>query len=285
MYIVLFDRGDRLGSNILSYISQILYAYKNKLLIKFRNNSKDNYSFNHSIFVKILFNYIDKHNEGMIDDDILFDFGCPSDLVYTLSSTLNIIKTDFISYFNNFIYNDIELDISNIKYTYNNVPFDVNKTILVHLRLDDMANHPDYDDVLCCEYTKNSIKNNMVCRQAEYVDGWNRQSPLSKKKLQDVINRATERFVDYKVLLMASPYSDTSFFDYDVIKNHDESYDLYLLSLCKVVILSRSNFAMSSLYFNKDKDMVYLPLWGHVTCQGFDTIHDTTEISKYEYFY
>jgi hypothetical protein len=284
MYLLLFDREDRLGSNILNYMAQILYAYNNKLLIKFRNNSKDNYSFNHSIFVKILFDYIDKYNEGIQDDDILFELDNPKDLVYTLSFTLKDIQSDYISYFNNFIYNDIKLDILNIKYIYNIVPFDVNKTILVHLRLDDMAHWNDYDGSICSNYYKNRIQNNEECHHLNYGGG-NSQSPLSKEKLQNVINRAKERFSDHKVLLITSPQSDTSFFDYDVIKNHDESYDLYLLSLCKVVILSRSTYAISSLFFNNDKDAVYLPLWGHAVCTGFDTIYDKTEISNYEYFY
>lgn len=86
-------------------------------------------------------------------------------------------------------------------------------------------------------------------------------------------------------MLITSPRSDTSFFDYDVIKKHDESYDFYLLSLCKVVILTRSTYTIASLFFNNEKDMVYVPLWGHVVCCGFDAIYDNNDISKYEYFY
>jgi hypothetical protein len=204
--------------------------------------------------------------------------------VYNLSFTLKDIQEDYISYFNNFIYNDIKLDILNIKYTYTHVPFDVNKTILVHLRLDDMAHWKDYDGSICSNYYKKKIKNNEECHHLNYGGG-NSQSPLSKEKLQNVINRAKNRFSGYNVLLITSPSSDTSFFNYDVIKNHDESYDLYLISVCKVVILSRSTYAISSLFFNDDKDMVYLPLWGHAVCSGFDTIYDNTDISKYEYFY
>jgi hypothetical protein len=104
-----------LGSNLLNYFAQILYAHKNKLFIKFKNNSKSDYSFNHSIFVKILFNYIDKYNE--------------------------------------------QLSCQEIGNVYNQVPFDVNKTILVHLRLDDMAHWKDYDGSICSNYYKNRIKN------------------------------------------------------------------------------------------------------------------------------
>ena len=288
MYIVLFDREDRLGSNLLNYFAQILYAHKNKLFIKFKNNSKNDYSFNHSIFVKILFNYIDKYNEQLsceeIADDTLFEFDNQNDLVYMLSFTLRDIQNDYINYFNNFIYDDIKSDMLNVRNVYSEIPFDVNKTILVHLRLDDMAHWKDYDGSICSNYYKNRIKNREDCHHSNYGGG-NSQSPLSKEKIQAVIDRAKLKFTDYKVLLITSPKSDTSFFNYDVIKSHDESYDLYLLSLCKVVILSRSNYAISSLFFNNEKDMVYLPLWGHAVCNGFDTIYDNNEISNYEYFY
>ena len=36
MYIYLFDRPDRLGSQIISYIAQILLANKYNLIIKFK---------------------------------------------------------------------------------------------------------------------------------------------------------------------------------------------------------------------------------------------------------
>ena len=78
MYIILFDRTDRLGANITNYLAQILYAHKNKIIIKFKNNSKTNYRYYmSSIFIKILFNYIDEYNKKLcceITDDILFNF-------------------------------------------------------------------------------------------------------------------------------------------------------------------------------------------------------------------
>ena len=40
MYFYLFDRGDRLGANIINYLTQILYAFNNKYLIKFNKKKK-----------------------------------------------------------------------------------------------------------------------------------------------------------------------------------------------------------------------------------------------------
>lgn len=40
MYFYLFDRGDRLGANIINYLTQILYAFNNKYLIKFNKKKR-----------------------------------------------------------------------------------------------------------------------------------------------------------------------------------------------------------------------------------------------------
>ena len=76
MYIILIDREDRLGTNITIYLSRILYAHKNNIIIKFYK-PKEHYRFNHTVFVKLLFDYIDIHNTKMynqnINDDILCD--------------------------------------------------------------------------------------------------------------------------------------------------------------------------------------------------------------------
>ena len=295
MYINLFDRCDRLGANISTYVAQILYAHNNNCIIKFKNNSKKKYKYCDSIFVQILFNYIDKYNKELfikgIKDDKLDtnirnnrEYAFYRDYIFYTSFVLKNIKSDFISYFHEYIYNNIENDIINIKKKYNFIPFDTNKTILVHLRLDDVSNRPDYDGSLCSEYYKEKILNNKFCK-CEFYKTINNQAPLSKIKLENIINKAKEEFLDYKVILLTSPRSDTSFLDYEVIKNKDESLDLYLLSMCNVVILSRSTYALSSTFFNNKKRKTYIPLWGHFVTCGLDTIYDKNDKSKLEYFY
>jgi hypothetical protein len=179
-------------------------------------------------------------------------------------------------------YNDYNTDIPfNPK-----IPFDVDKTILVHLRLDDVADRPDYDGSLCSDYYKNKIRNHEECVLELYRNG-NHQAPLSKQKLEGIIQKAQQEFRDYKVVFITSPTSDTSSYlkyDDEVIRSHDENLDLYFLTMCKVVILSRSTFALSSMFFNKNKVKTYIPLWGHFVCCGLDTVYDRTDPSKIEYF-
>lgn len=286
MYLYLLDRRDRLGNHILIYLSQIIYAYNNKYFIKF-HKQKEQYHYYNSFFVKTLFNYIEKHNTEL-EKNIAnkntnkFCFAYIHDIITTTTNVLKNIKSDYITFFNNHIYNDIKHDFSNFTLSYN-VPFDVDKTILVHLRLDDVAGRPDYDGSICSNYYKNKIKNNEHC-VLEYYDKINNQAPLSKEKMNRIINKATNDFADYKVILITSPCSDTSFLDYEVIKSNDENLDLFFLTICKVVILSRSLFALSSMFFNNNKTKTYIPLWGHFVCSGLDTIYDKNDMSKIEYF-
>jgi hypothetical protein len=289
MYFYLLDRPDRLGANIINYITQILYAYKNKYIIKFKKD-KSAYAYYNSIFVKTLFNYIEKYNEELIQNTIIdnqydneYSFIDICDIINTTSTVLKCIENDFITFFNNNIYDHIKTDFSNLTLL-NNIPFDINKTILVHLRLDDVAHRPDYDGSICSNHYKNKIKNNEDCF-VEFYDRVNNQAPLSKTKLDNIINKAKSEFPDHKVILVTSPNSDTSFLDYEVIKSQDENLDLYLLTMCKVVILSRSTFALSCMFFNNNKTKTYIPLWGHFVCCGLDTIYDKNDMSKIEYFF
>ena len=132
-------------------------------------------------------------------------------------------------------------------------------------------------------YYKNKIKNNENC-VCEFYETINNQAPLSKEKMVCIINKAKTEFTNFKVILVTSPNSDTSFLDYEVIKSNDENLDLYFLTMCKVVILSRSTFSLSSMFFNDNKIKTYIPLWGHFVCCGLDTIYDKNDVSKIEYF-
>lgn len=288
MYVHLCDRSDRLGANITNYIAQILYAYNNKYPIKFLKE-KEQYKYYNSFFVKTLLNYIENYNEelkrNIINNHYENDYYIiGQDYITTISNVVKDIKSDFISFFINNIYNNIKSDFYIISsFTINYIPFDINKTILVHLRLDDVAGLPDYDGSFCSNYYKNKIKNNDNC-VCEFYGKFNNQAPLSKTKLDNIINKAKNEFTDYKVILITSPISDASFLDYEVINSNDENMDLYFLTMCKVVILSRSTFALSSMFFNDNKIKTYIPLWGHFVCCGLDTIHDKNDISKIEYF-
>jgi hypothetical protein len=297
MHIVLFDRVDRLGNNIVVYIAQLVFAHKNRYIIKFRDNTRENYKYYDTIFVSLIFKYIDLYNEtlrqeGVIDDGELYKFKDPSDFISIVSVVVQNIESDLFSYFQKYIYPDVTADLNVIAHNFTDqITFDMNKTILVHLRLDDVSDLADYDGSLCSNYYKNKMAYKERCFMEYYgivCDEWaNCQAPFCKEKITRIINNAQEKYPDHRVILLTSPNSDTSFLDYDVIKNTDPSLDLFLLASCSVAVFSRSLFALSSLFLNdiNTKKQLYIPLWGHFVCCGLDTIYDKIDKSKITYFH
>ena len=173
MYIDLLGRGDRLGANITCFISQIIYAVHNNIYIKFDRNfieSGDNVRFvpynqyyNNSIFISTLFDFIDIHNSRLIDTDTSIKDNMFSIHFFELISKVTInIKQDHFSFFKENIYPNIK-DIffyKSLEKGYQNIiPFNPKKTILVHLRLDDVRNCQDYDGRVCSQHFIKTINN------------------------------------------------------------------------------------------------------------------------------
>lgn len=297
MHIVLFDRNDRLGGNLLIYIAQVIFAHKNRYFITFKDERRENYKYHNTIFVSLVFKYIDHYNEtlhqeGIIDDGTLYRFKDPADFINIVSIVVQNIESDLISYFQTHIFPHIHSEFETITNNFaEKITFDINKTILVHLRLDDVSNLSDYNGATCSNYYKSKMFKKEKCVMEfygiEYGDWANCQAPLSKEKITRIINQARAKYPDHKVILLTSPNSDTSFLNYDVIKNDDPSFDLFLLAKSSVSIFSRSIFALSTLLLNDihNKKQIYIPLWGHFVCCGLDTIYDKIDKSKVTYFY
>jgi hypothetical protein len=80
--------------------------------------------------------------------------------------------------------------------------------------LEDCSHKDDYDGSFCSNHYKNKIINNEKCA-CEFYGTYNHQAPLSKVKIDTIIHKAKNEFIDYKVILITSPGSDTSFLNYD----------------------------------------------------------------------
>ena len=282
MYIILQDRGDRLGANITNYISQIIYAYHNKYFIVYNKNMK----YNNSIFVKILFDIIDDYNNKN-NKNMDIQIKIPdNDYFRCISYALHDIKCDYFTFYKNYIFSDyfykIFLDYS-VEKNYK-IPFDISKTILVHLRLGDVRNSNDYDGNICSNYFRKEIDNDKIVNNntndnIRKLYNCNYQSPLSKEKLQKQIDIVKKKYPEHKVIIITSP-EEKKDFPYEYIQNNDENLDLFLLSKADIIILSRSTYPLSSLFYGKHKD-VYIPLWGHIPLFGIYTKYDK---SNFNYF-
>ena len=172
--IYLYSRGDRLGSHILQYLSIIIYAFYNNLYIVYepeKVNYNNDYEYegvkyNKSFIVEALLNWIDNHNKKFPNKDYLAQYKNLNAMEYLLnfetkfepnsyfySCDLLIISTqvlfnihsDLISYFKKYICKSMRQHIFNVVPKNYILPYNPEKTILVHLRLGDVKDRADYD--------------------------------------------------------------------------------------------------------------------------------------------
>lgn len=291
MYIKLFGSSDRLGGNIVDMISQIIYAIKNNMYIEYDRNyirvyQSYNQEYNSSIFMQTLFDIIDKHNLTISHDlfDECVELAAPSHFEVFSKTTLNI-EENLVSYFRNNLYtDDIKNEFFNKAKTKNyKIPFDPKKTILIHHRLEDVRHRSDYDGIPHANSMKNLIERGIIpgneILSLPMAYGYI-QSPLSPEKIIGIVNLILENKPDHEVIVITSPNENISNLPYKCLSSHDEFYDLFLLCNSETLVLSRSNYSLSSLFFGNSKD-VYIPLWGTLPCYGLYTKYDKT---NFKYF-
>jgi hypothetical protein len=290
MYVVLFHRFDRLGCNLINYISQIVYAHHHGYYIKFIENKYNYPKYPNSKYYKILVNYIvnvlninnDTQNCYHLgyDDEILYDCN-KYDIQLFCGYVTQAIKCDLVSYFHKHIYNDLNFDELNDYYSDVLTTYNFNESIFCHLRLDYVSHKTDYDGSICSKYYRLLLENDKPCHNKfyEYV---NNHSPLSKEKIIKMITDSKSKYPNDKLYMVTSPVSDPDFDEYEIICNVDVDKDLFILCSSKKSILSRSMFALSSLFFSKTKKYCYLPSWGYFITCGLNTKYDNNDF-KYIY--
>jgi hypothetical protein len=310
MFIELYGRGDRLGANIICFIAQIFYAIHHNLFIKYDRahiRSCDNVRFvpydqkyNGSVFVESLFFFIDWHNEILQKQEQQEQqtWGeCVE--VATIhwfemtSKVLQEIKTDYFSYFHEKIWPVIAefFHASVIEKNYVSSswppPFDPQRSILVHLRLDDCRHRQDYNGFHCADHFRKAINSNQVATNdthweiAAAFPNNNTQSPLSPLKLHAILGPLKAKYPEREIILITNQGENTCAYPYRCIATTDENHDLYLLSTCDIVVLSRSTYSLCSLFFNNNQKEIFIPLWGHLPCIGLFTKFDKNVIFRY----
>lgn len=278
-HVVLFHRGDRLGANITSYIAQILYALYHRLPIKYDRNALN---YKTSVFVEALFDFIEFHNRHLSQCGKERPWDNPGDWVYTVSHTTQTLQCDQVSFFRQHIWPRIRLNFySHVAYKNYSLPFDPKTTILVHLRLGDVSTVADYDGRVCNNYYKQKVEAGQPCIcEGLTMNRYNRQAPLSDQKLEEQLTQIRKAHPHHTVRLITQPGSVPTL-PYECIRSDDESYDLWLMSMCDIIVLSRSTYALSALFFGAYSE-AHVPLWGHAACMGLYTVYDRAGLT---YFY
>ena len=277
-YIKITNRGlgDRLGAQLTHYICQIIYAHFNNYYIEYNEERYPS-----SIFTIALKKFVDNYNKDK-KKGTLVEFVFTDDWCKLNSFVVLYIKMDLISYVKKNLYEiSIYLDeCATIKKYI--TPFDVNNTIVVHLRLDDVdfTNRIDYDGYISFDYIKNKINvgNLNYNDEIDYYSSqnvssnfnlYNCQAPLSDYKIESILQDLKKKYENYKIIIVTSPYGNVTL-PYDIIRSEDPSVDLFYLTRAKIVILSRSTFALSSLYLTNAKE-VYVPKWGYLSSLGLES--------------
>jgi len=290
MYTVLFHRYDRLGCNLIIYIAQIIYAHYNGHYIKFIDNEYNYPKYPNSRYYIILKDYINNvlniNNDTQHcyhlghDDEILYDFN-KYDIQLFCGFVVQSIKCDLLSYFHKHIYNDLNFTEINNFYSDVLTTYNFNESIFCHLRLDDVSHKTDYDGSICSKYYRLLIENDKPTPN-KYYEYVNNHSPLSKEKIIMMINDVKNIYLDDKIYMVSSPISDIDSKEYEIISNSDVDKDLFILCNAKKTLLSRSMYALSSLFFSKPKEYCHLPSWGFFVTCGLNTKYDN---NNFKYIY
>ena len=288
-YIIITNRGagDRLGAQLSWYICQLIYAHYNSYYIEYNEELYPN-----SIFTLSLKDYINEYNINKIKGEYINIIEC-DDWCKLNSKIVTLIKSDLISYFKKHLFKiRYYLDNNALSRKYY-IPFNPSKTILVHLRLDDtnFNNRIDYDGSLSFNYHVNKINNIDFDYSDDYQyyinnnilkdhNLYNAQGPIHDNKIESIIAKIKIKHPQHQVLIITSPIGDVTLPYNNIIRSEDPSLDLYYLCNCDIVILSRSTFALSSIYLSNTTEY-WIPKWGYASSLGLETQFSNI---KFNYF-
>ena len=251
------------------YISQILFAHHHAYYILY---NRATLKYGDSCFVTYLCDCIDAYNLQFTESPSEKVEFIQGDWSKQIGNVTRLIQSDHIHQFKQFY--------KTPTFSGYTIPFDPHKTIAVHVRLDDVAHLPEYNGSLSANYYRDIMNSDQDIRHVHSMELPNHQSPLSTASIMKRINLVKQKYPDYEVVVIASPQSKIDDLPYRVIQSPNQYYDLFLLTVCDIVILSRSTFALSSLFFGNHKE-VHLPLIGFFVVFGLSTNYDR---SNFIYF-
>ena len=298
---------DRLGGQITTCLASIFYAYRYKLPVQFQisfdawwmqvihrqqiggfpPSTSSNTELCGSIFLKSLDEWMVGYNKSLLQTDTdcedKYSGRPPEGSWYQqMTEALYAIETDFLTYFRTHLYASMRerllVHADNSNYT---IPFDPNRTTLIHLRLDDVAQIAPHDGASCHDTYRECIENDKSPESFELCP-W-RQAPIDTDVLSVLIGQASDKYPDNEIIFITSPGGDPPL-PHRCISSTDENYDMFLLCSAKVIITSKSTFGIVPLLFGVVEE-AWVPLWCHNACLGFRTKYDKIDTKKLKIHY
>lgn len=309
MFIRIITRPDRMGANFTWYIMQIIYAHFHNYYILC-----EHLKYEDSAFVKAVRLWIEAYNSKYEEENGKFVVeenqlkrwieDSHQDWPGNNMIVCKAIGCDLITYFKRHIYPDFKPILEQTARDIGYLLEHTEKTICIHLRLEDVTERFDYDGSHCATYYANKLNTGKISINIDEelqwgsergigIQGYGRnysaydcQAPISKEKLRPVVEEVLKKYPDHRILVVSSP-SSSDFLDgitekeYTNISSEDPSIDLWTLCQADVLICSRSLFCFSALYCGNAKD-IYVPMWGHIAGTGLTSKYDNTNL---HYFY
>tara|TARA_B100000085_G_scaffold271885_1_gene285797 strand:- start:540 stop:1403 length:864 start_codon:yes stop_codon:yes gene_type:complete len=276
--IPIFSTNDRLGANLSYHFANLFYAHKYNLPVFFPNQSSIN-----SIFLDSIRLFSNKYNETaeVTKDNVQYlnNFNFNTDWYYVQARCLKAIQCDYITYFNLHFRKEFCQIIDTLaKLRGYSIDYEPHKSILVHLRLNDVKKgFPEGTHETCNDVYRDYINNDDYDSCVQLCPY--RQASITKSKLNYLINKAQEKYPNREVILVTNP-NEIIDLPYKIIANQDESLDLYLLCKSDLLISSRSTFGFMPLLFGNITES-WVPKWCHFAMFGLTTKLDKTNNLNY----
>jgi hypothetical protein len=280
-----------MGSTITSYIPQIIYAVHHDYYID-HVPSMMRYTDTRNIYGRVLLEYIESHNAsigGKPSELIYKEWLDPDNMPVIVSEAVIAIKQDIGSYFRSKILPQIRpnlLAYANAEGFTQGIPFNLDKAIIVHLRLEDVAHLPPCDRQGECRFFYNQLDKGIPCSDPIPSDGSLQvvcQRPIEPNKILKMIDTAKTAFPDHDVYLVCSPLSQIHA-PFPRIMTGNDQHDLWLMANAHVLITSISTYSLMAVYYScRDDQQVYMPLWNHVAAAGFG--YEPFDKSRLHYVY
>ncbi len=287
MYEDIKIRNDRLGTRfILAFCQLMSIVHSNNNPVLCANYGKlKKYNHDKSIYFLTFLEFIHKKPEKIKCRDTDYLGG----QVGRMCTFVMNLKQDVISYFKAHYYDKFHKILSKYSIQKNYVlPWpDSKKIICIHVRLDDVSGHNDYNGEKASTIINDIINSDKI----ENINKYNKkkhintQRPISSEALDNVISKLVKKYPDKEIHIIKKgnfhkKYPDISNKYKLTIHENTEEYDLWLLIHSEILILSKSFFSNMAGMLHKGSQ-VYVPVWGSSTSLGIRSKYNKTNWISY----
>ncbi len=277
--ITLNSRDDRLGSNFIHNLSQILLAKINNSEIYRIHNLKYR---NELIYKPIL--KISKLRILPFPKDNLDSF---TGIRGRIATVVIQSETDFITLFKRILKDEFFNVISK---TNSKFFSSKNRYICIHIRNEDSSKIEDYDGNPTYDYIKNLLENKnfeLYDRKKMLSLGEDRQAPIGTKKLDNLIIDLCNKYqIGSKIKIISSGILSKELIeiinkhDIELITSGEVLQDLRFMINSEVLVLSKSFFSLIAGLLHQGK-VVHYPKWGSFAALGLGSKYDKSNWVPY----